>query len=100
MLRKLVVEKRIIRGPQVESIVILANLILKEQPRLSLKVLPQSLVGALHFIEPVPQRPSYEETGHQIARFRILQHSPDLLFEACGLSKIAFFYGVHQSGVW
>ena len=78
MSREPVVEKCIIRRPQIERVVVLMDLAFEEQPRFGSERRPQVFVCAMRLIEQIPQNPSFEEARHHVICFGILQHSPNL----------------------
>ena len=93
------VDERIVGRPQVDGVVIVLNLVLQEQSCFGFKRPPQRVIDTLRPVEGAPQHPGLKKIGGQAIRFRVVQHSTDLLLEYSRISKRAFLYGVQQSGV-
>src|SRR5215467_1336747 len=98
MTRELFINKRVVRSPQIESIVIFANLVLKKQPGFRPERLAQTFINTLRLVQRIPENPALEEIRHQSICFGIAQHSPDLLFEHRGISKRASLHSIEQNG--
>src|SRR5215468_4480293 len=99
MTRELFIHKRVVRSPQIESIVIFANLALKKQPGFRPERLAQTFIDTLRLVQRIPENPTLEEVRHKSIRFRIAQHSPDLLFKYCRISKRPSLHSIEQNGI-
>ena len=98
MARKPIVNKRIVRCPEIECVVILANLAVEEQARFHSQIPAQCFVSGLRFVEGVRQNPSLKELRHQPVRFGIAQHATHLLFKHCRLAKPASLNRIQKDG--
>jgi len=78
VVRQPVIEKCVVRGPQVQSIVIFPKLIREKHSRFRLEISTQGLIDVLGILEQVHRCPAFEERSDQTLGLWILQHSPDL----------------------
>src|SRR6476646_5131139 len=96
---ELFVQERVVRGPYIERIVVLADLALEEQPGFRAKSLAEGLINALRFVQRIPQNPAFQEIRYKGIRFGVPQHSPHLLLEHGRIAKRTPLHSVKESRI-